>query len=228
MNSVAADISPAGEIQTLLASRVPLVVIESREEARVIELVRDAAMRAQRGRNWGVFQWTVTEGLMSVDVNMGGAQRTLAQPDQLLRHIKSTNMPGIYVLLDFHPYLENPLFVRTLKDIAQEYDKCARTLVLISFEMKLPQELEHLAGALRVRLPDKNERHMIVMRTAREWAKLNGVMPASTSRQWKSWSTTSPGCRCTTYSDSRARRSSTTVHSPRMTSSRCWPRSTSC
>ena len=66
MNSAAADISPAGEIQTLLSSRVPLVVIESREENRVIELVRDAAMRAQRGRNWGVFQWTVTEGLLRV------------------------------------------------------------------------------------------------------------------------------------------------------------------
>jgi len=177
MNSAPTDVSPTGELQTLLSSRVPLVIIESREEGRVIELVRDAAMRAQRGRNWGVFQWTVTEGLLRVDVNLGGSQRTLAQPDQLLRHIKSTNMAGIYVLLDFHPYLENPLFVRTLKDIAQEYDKCARTLVLISFEMKLPQELEHLAARFSVRLPDKAERQAIVMRAAREWAKLNGTMP---------------------------------------------------
>ena len=55
-------------------------------------------------------------------------------------------MAGIYVLLDFHPYLDNPMFVRTLKDIAQDYKKCARTLVLISHEVKLPQELEHLAA----------------------------------------------------------------------------------
>ena len=95
MNSVPADHSPAGELQTLLSARIPLLVIESREENRVIELVRDAAMRAQRGRNWGVFQWTVTEGLLRVDVDMGGAQRTLAQPEQLLRHIKSTSMAGI-------------------------------------------------------------------------------------------------------------------------------------
>src|SRR4051812_32158358 len=177
MNAQPADHSPAGELQTLLASRIPLVIIESREEGRAIELVREAAMRAQRGRNWGVFQWTVTEGLLRVDVNMGGPQHLLAQPEQLLRHIKSTPMAGIYVLLDFHPYLENPLFVRTLKDIAQEYDKCARTIVLISFEMKLPQELEHLATRFTVRLPDKNERQMIVMRAAREWAKQNGAMP---------------------------------------------------
>jgi SpoVK/Ycf46/Vps4 family AAA+-type ATPase len=177
MSSVAAEISPAGELQTLLASRVPLVIIESREEGRVIELVRDAALRAQRGRNWGVFQWTVTEGLLRVDVDMGGSQRTLAQPEQLLKHIKATTMAGIYVLLDFHPYLENPLFVRALKDIAQEYDRCARTLVLLSAEIKVPADIEHLAAHFSVRAPDKDERHAIIMNTAREWAKLNGAMP---------------------------------------------------
>jgi hypothetical protein len=177
MNSSGFDSSPATELQTLLASRVALVIIESREEARVLDAVREAAMKAQRGRNWGVFQWTVTEGLLRLDVDMGGAQRTLSQPEQLLRHIKSTPLPGIYVLLDFHPYLENPLFVRTLKDIAQEYPKCARTIVLISHEMKLPQELEHLAARFTMRLPNKQDRHAIVMRVAREWAQQKGGMP---------------------------------------------------
>src|SRR5262252_6276485 len=141
MSSVAADVSPAGELQTLLASRAPLVVIESREEVRVIELVRDAAMRAQRGRSWGVFQWTVTDGLLRVDVDLGGSQRTLSEPEQLLKHLRATTMAGIYVLLDFHPYLTNPLFVRALKDIALGYDKCERTLVLLSAEITLPPEL---------------------------------------------------------------------------------------
>src|SRR5687768_18299584 len=102
MNSAVAHSSPADELQTLLASRVPLVVMESREEARAMEVLRDAAMRAQRGKNWGVFQWTVTEGLLRIDVDMGGAQKTLAQPEQMLKHIRATTMAGIYVLLDFH------------------------------------------------------------------------------------------------------------------------------
>jgi hypothetical protein len=177
MNSPAPAHSPADELQTLLASRVALVVIESREEGRAMEVVREAALKAQRNKNWGVFQWTVTEGLLRVDVDLGGAQRTLAQPEQLLRHVKSTTMPGIYVLLDFHPYLENPIFVRTLKDIAQEYSKCARTVVLISHEMKLPQELEHLAARFTMRMPGKSERQAIVMRMAREWAQMKGGMP---------------------------------------------------
>jgi SpoVK/Ycf46/Vps4 family AAA+-type ATPase len=177
MKDMAPDISPAGELQTLLASRVAMVVIESREESRVIECVREAALKAQRGRNWGVFQWTVTEGLLRVDVDLGGAQKTLADPDQLLKHIRATPMAGIYVLLDFHPYLDNPKFVRTLKDIAQDYPKCARTIVLISYELKLPQELEHLAAHFSLRMPDKAERQAIVMKTAREWAQSMGGMP---------------------------------------------------
>jgi SpoVK/Ycf46/Vps4 family AAA+-type ATPase len=177
MKNMAPDISPAGELQTLMASRVSLVVIESREEARVVDLVREAALKAQRGRNWGVFQWTVTEGLLRVDVDMGGAQKTLSQPEQLLKHIRATPMAGIYVLLDFHPYLDNPMFVRALKDIAQDYPKCARTLVLISHEVKLPQELEHLAARFSLRMPDKAERQAIVMKMAREWAQTSGGMP---------------------------------------------------
>ena len=177
MPNLAPDISPAGELQTLLASRVALVVIESREEARVMEVVREAALKAQRGRNWGVFAWSVTEGLLRVDVDLGGAQRTLAQPEQLLKHIRATTMAGIYVLLDFHPYLDNPMFVRTIKDIAQDYKKCARTLVLISHEVKLPQELEHLAARFSLKMPNKNERHAIVMQMAREWAQGKGGMP---------------------------------------------------
>jgi SpoVK/Ycf46/Vps4 family AAA+-type ATPase len=171
------DDSPSGELQTMLASRVPLVIMESREETRALELVRDAAIRAQRGKNWGVFQWTVTEGLLRIDADMGGAQKTLSEPEQLLRHIRATPMAGIYVLLDFHPYLDNPMFVRTLKDIAQDYKKCARTVVLISHEMKLPQELEHLAARFKMTLPDKKERQAIVMRMAREWAQQKGGMP---------------------------------------------------
>ena len=177
MKTLVPDTSPAGELQTLLASRVALVVIESREEARVMEVVREAALKAQRGKNWGVFAWSVTDGLLRVDVDLGGAQRNLAQPEQLLKHIRATPMAGIYVLLDFHPYLDNPTFVRTIKDIAQDYPKCARTLVFISYEVKLPQELEHLAARFSLQMPSKNERSAIVMRMAREWAQGSGGMP---------------------------------------------------
>jgi SpoVK/Ycf46/Vps4 family AAA+-type ATPase len=172
-----AQVSPIEELQTLLASRVALIVVESREEHRVVELVRAASLKASRGRNWGVFQWTVTAGLTRIDRDMGGAQKTLADPEQILRHLQATPMAGIYVLLDFHPYLANPLFVRMLKDIAQAYAKVERTIVLTSHELTLPKELDHLAAHFKLAHPSALEREAIVMRVAREWTTSHGGRP---------------------------------------------------
>jgi SpoVK/Ycf46/Vps4 family AAA+-type ATPase len=106
-------------------------------------------------------------------MEMGGPQRMLADPEQLLKHLKATPMPGIYVLLDFHPYLKEPVNVRLLKDIAQSYDHVARTVVLLSYEVTLPEELEQFAARLHLALPTPNERLMIVTRVAREWNTAN-------------------------------------------------------
>ena len=157
----------------LLASQFALIVIESREEHRVLSLVKEAAAKAGRGRNWAVFQWTVTEGLRRVDMDLL-PNRTVAEPGQLLRHLRSTTTAGIYVLLDFHPYLSDPVNVRMLKDIAQDYEKVARTIVFLSHEVAVPQELEHLTARLKLGMPTRNERAMVVSRVAQDWQQQNG------------------------------------------------------
>lgn len=173
MNVPSTPQDPRRELQTLLASRLALIVVESREESRVLSLVREMSLKVQQGRGWGVFQWTVTEGMQRIDIDLGGPQRMLADPDQLLKHLKATAMPGIYVLLDFHPYLEDPLNVRLLKDIAQGYGRVARTVVLLSYEVTLPEELEQFAARLHLALPSTNERLMIITRVVREWTAAN-------------------------------------------------------
>ena len=47
---------PRRELEMLLASRFALVVIESREEQRVLTLINETGARARHGRNWYVFQ----------------------------------------------------------------------------------------------------------------------------------------------------------------------------
>ena len=166
----------------MLASRLALIVVESREEDRVLSLVREVSLKVREGRGWGVFQWTVTEGLQRIDVDLGGPQRMLADPEQLLKHLKATPMPGIYVLLDFHPYLKEPVNVRLLKDIAQAYDRVARTVVLMSYEVSLPEELEQFAARLHLALPTSNERLMIITRVTREWNTANPGKPINLDR----------------------------------------------
>jgi hypothetical protein len=162
------------DLATLLQSRVPLIVIETRDEPRAIELITSLATRATNKAHTPVFQWTVTDGLRRIDIDLGGAQRHNAEPAEVLKSIRATDKAGLYVLLDFHPFLNDPVNVRLLKDICQSYARTARTLVLISHEIALPRELEHLSARFKVAFPNREERHLIVEKVASEWAKTNG------------------------------------------------------
>ena len=157
------------DLRAILRSRVPLVVIETRDEDRA------QAMIADLGRESGVpvFEWTVTRGLRRVDVDLRGAQAFNADPGRVLAWI-SDGIPGIYVLLDLHPYLVEPLNVRMLKDICGSYDANPRTVVLISHRVDVPPELEHLAARFSMTFPGRSERRRIVDDVAREWQAGNG------------------------------------------------------
>jgi ATPase family associated with various cellular activities (AAA) len=120
-----------------------------------------------------LFQWTVTDGLKRLDIEVGPPQRTLAEPLSILKHLRATTLAGAYALLDFHPYLRDPTVVRLLKDIAQDYDQCARTIVLISYELEIPHELEPLTARLVLTLPDRAERRQLVEDVARQWMRAN-------------------------------------------------------
>jgi len=176
------------DLEVLLRSRVPIVVVDSRDEAQVLKALaaacRELAAPATEPRAAGagtiptrpglpLFQWTVTDGLKRLDTDIGPPQRTLAQPPDILKHIRATALAGVYALLDFHPYLQDPTIVRLLKDIAQDYERCARTVALIGYQTEIPHELEHLAARVALALPDRNERRQLVEEVARQWMRAN-------------------------------------------------------
>jgi ATPase family protein associated with various cellular activities (AAA) len=185
------------DLEVLLRSRVPIIVVDSRDESQVLKrLVRACAAVAAAGSGprttaspggaapavpgtsaarggLPLFQWTVTDGLKRLDVEIGPPQRTVSEPLDILKHIRATTLAGVYALLDFHPYLREPTVVRLLKDIAQEYERCPRTIVLISYETEIPHEIEPLTARFVIALPDRNERRQLVEDVAREWMRAN-------------------------------------------------------
>ena len=160
---------PPDDLGALLRSRVPMIVIESRDEPQVLKaLVRACPSQALGGSDLPLFQWSVTDGLKRIDRDVGVAQRTVAEPADVLRHIRATNIPGVFALLDFHPYMQDPTHVRLLKDIALDYERCARTVVLISYELATPPEIDHLTARCALALPDRNERRQLIEDVARQ------------------------------------------------------------
>lgn len=160
-----------GDLSALLRSRIPLIVAETRDEDRMRSLVRTAAEASRPPLP--VFEWRVTDGLRRVDRDLGSPQRFNAEPGQVLDSIRR-GIAGVYVLIDFHPYLDDPVHIRLLKDIAQEYPGTPRTVVLVSHELALPGELDPYAARFEVAFPTREERHAIVVDTARQWADEQG------------------------------------------------------
>jgi hypothetical protein len=185
-----------GDLGLLIRSRVPILVIESEDEHEVLKailrasghcdsLAQGAVLAPARPKDGlPVFKWTVTDGLRRLDVAIPGAPpRTAQQPEELLKYIRASNVAGSYVLLDFHPYLTEPLIVRLLKDIAQEYPNCARTLVLASGELTIPRELEPLTARCTLAMPGREERRQIVEQIAREWLQAHPTEPVKADRR---------------------------------------------
>jgi SpoVK/Ycf46/Vps4 family AAA+-type ATPase len=77
------------------------------------------------------------------------------------------------VLLDFHPFLENPVNVRLIRKIAQEYDLVARTLVLVSPSLKIPPEVDKLTARFRLSLPDPDAIKVILKEEVQAWEGAN-------------------------------------------------------
>lgn len=168
----------AHDLELLLCSKVPLVVIESHEEPRVVELLQ----RMGIGLGKALFLWSCTEGLQRVDFE-GSPQRNTAEPTECLRQIKATTSPGIYVLADFHPFLDDPVHVRLLKEIAFRHDEVAHTIILISHSLETPPELYNLTARFDLSLPDTKALERIIHEEATAWSNENKNARVKTDRK---------------------------------------------
>ncbi|MEM7501809.1 MAG: AAA family ATPase [Pseudomonadota bacterium] len=161
------------DLELILRSRTPIVVIETRDEARMLDLLRTITIARSSEQYLPLFRWSVTDGLQRLDIDLE-PQLHNSEPDDVLKHIRAVSKPGVYVLLDFHPYLQNPVTVRLLKDICIRYPECARQIVLVSHEVSLPSEIEGYAARFDMALPTEHERYSIVERVAEDYAAHQG------------------------------------------------------
>ncbi len=156
------------DLEVLLKSQLPIIVIESHEEKRVLQLISRIGIQQYKP----VYQWTITDGMHRLDIDISPSLKK-ADEEQVLRQIREEKNAGIYVLCDYHAYLDNPVHVRLLKDIAQDHDSNQITLVLLSHQIELPAELLRLSASAVLALPSPKELEKIVLEIANEWKNRN-------------------------------------------------------
>ncbi len=174
--------SQTKDLQLLLRARYPIICIESADESGVLNLLTRAAIGSAASEYRAIYRWSLTDSLQRLDIEMA-PQPHNADPADLLGHIKAVKQPGIYALLDFHPFLDDPRHVRMLKDICLTFDDCSRHIIFVGHEIELPAELKPFSTSLELRLPNENERLGIVRDVAQQWSTDNAGKKVSADEQ---------------------------------------------
>lgn len=160
------------DLELILRSRTPIVVIESQDETRMLELLQAIAMRRVSEAYSPLFRWTITDGLQRIDISLE-PQTINSQPTDVLKHIRAVNKPGIYVLLDFHPFLDDPIHIRLIKDICINSHNLDRRIVLLSHKVTLPLELEGFCARFSMALPTVAARKKILQSAIDDFGREN-------------------------------------------------------
>jgi AAA+ superfamily predicted ATPase len=129
-----------------------------------------------------IFKWSITTGLQRLDLDME-PQAHLKEPKQVLGHLVSSSFEAIYMLLDFHPFLQDPVVNRYLKEVALKIRERKSRLVLISHRMDIPEELGKLTALKRLSLPDSNSLKEIVKKEATAYARNNPGSKVTSDRK---------------------------------------------
>lgn len=156
------------DISLMIKKGIPLIVIESYEEPRVLELCTRLAMKTYQK----LYRWTCTDGLVENASTHMVAATQFSDPSEILSAIRQRSETGIYVLCDFHAYLDDPKVIRQLKDIALYADR-GITLVMVSHALQLPPEVHRQSMRFELSFPSEERIHQLILEEARNWQNSN-------------------------------------------------------
>jgi len=153
-------------ILTALKANTPVLYITSVEEERVIKAIELCCIKICR-KMWC---HTISEGLWTVDfcqtkelvpeIVHGRANADYRDPTGILRQIKDIHMPkqgAVFLLLDFHEYLQDGLIRRHLRDLKTILKKQDSSIIILAPLTMLPQSLAHEIWRYDFPLPTRKE-----------------------------------------------------------------------
>ncbi len=151
------------EIKYLIRAGYPIIYIQSWEEYRVFNALKEIVKQIP-GELYEpkppkkLVQWSVTEGMNGLKP---GISKDVSDPLRALDFIyEYSGEEAVFVLKDFHHYMQDPMVVRKLRDLVQQImgrsthsESQKKTLILLSPVLKIPEELEKEIAVIDYSLP---------------------------------------------------------------------------
>jgi hypothetical protein len=149
------------EIGLLVNSDYPLIYLETWEESRATEILGLVA----EDLNIPFYTWAVTVGFARAG---GEPIYNTQEPAQALATISGLASDGLFLLKDFHKYVDQDVIVRKLRDLTQQFRRARRSIVISSPVVTIPIELEKDVARYSLGLPDEVALNQLVVVTIRD------------------------------------------------------------
>ncbi|MDB9313449.1 AAA family ATPase [Spirulina sp. CS-785/01] len=141
------------EFELLLRACYPLIYIATPEEER---LERAIAASAERVGQRAVYTWDFVDGYQNNPNHQGVGQRNPLQALELIEKLPD-QAPGIFLLRDFHRFLEDIAIARKLKNLARTLKAQPKNIVVVSTEVTIPEDLTEVFTVVDFPLPTATE-----------------------------------------------------------------------
>jgi SpoVK/Ycf46/Vps4 family AAA+-type ATPase len=141
------------EIDVLIRARYPLIYLVSWEEARILEKLREMAVK----RNKKLFIWSITRGIFKPEDDTAKVDSATRDPINALTYVEKCPDPALFVLLDFHSYLNDQTVIRKMRDLVSNLKDTYETLIILSPVLTVPVELEKEFSVVDYDLPNYEE-----------------------------------------------------------------------
>ncbi|MBD1876558.1 AAA family ATPase [Nodosilinea sp. FACHB-131] len=138
------------ELGLLIRARYPIIYIATAEEERAEADI--AACATQQG-NRALYTWDFVEGYQGNLNDAGFGKRNPLQALELVEKLPAT-APAIFVLRDFHRFLDDVAISRKLRNLARRLKAQPKTLIILSAQLTIPDELSETVTVLEFTLPD--------------------------------------------------------------------------
>jgi AAA+ superfamily predicted ATPase len=138
------------ELDVLVRARYPLVYLVTSEEQRLVAILAELA----DAHGKALLGWSVTKGFRRLGGSRTGSVPEVGrEPLDAIAAVEKLAEPSLVVLSDFHPYLQDPAVVRSLRELSHALKATFTTVVLLSPTLVIPPEIEKEVSVLDVPLP---------------------------------------------------------------------------
>ncbi|MFQ5611204.1 MAG: AAA family ATPase [Anaerolineae bacterium] len=167
------------ELNILTRAKYPILYIVSWEERRIEDLLRQVAVERRKK----LYGWTLTDGIFPLDlVPAQPIDPATRSPLHALDFIAQSQEAAIFVLKDFHPFLDErgrhvdqPVIVRKIRDILNQLKESRKTLIVLSPVLRFPVELEKDVTVLDYSLPTLDELTQSLERVIRSAREISNI-----------------------------------------------------